>query len=72
MLLHVRNNGPSQAKNVNVIGSEVMGLVDICKRLNINIFVYEIVARGDDLNVKGNTVNKCVKKYVQVKQYIFS
>lgn len=49
-----------------------MGLVDICKRLNIYIFVPEIVARGDDLNVKGNTVNKCVKKYVQVKQYIFS
>ena len=72
MLLHVGNNGPSQAKNVSVIGSEVMGLVDICKRLNINIFVPEIVARGDDLNVKGNTVNKCVKKYVQVKQYIFS
>ena len=48
-----------------------MGLVDICKRLNINIFVPEIVTRGDDLNVKGNTVNKCVKKCASQTIYFF-
>ena len=68
MLLHVGNNDPSSLQNVNVICSEVMGIVDICKGLKINIFISEIVARGDDLNVKGNTLNKCVKKYVQLNQ----
>ena len=58
MLLHVGNNDPSSLQNVNVICSEVMGIVDICKGLNINIFISEIVARGDDFNVKGNTLNK--------------
>ena len=48
-----------------------MGLVDICKRLNINIFVPEIVARGDDLNVKGNTVKNVSKNMCKSNNIFF-
>ena len=48
-----------------------MGLVDICKILNIYIFVPEIVARGDDLNVKGNTVKNVSKNMCKSNNIFF-
>ena len=62
ILLHVEMNDLSPAKNANQIASEVMKLVDIRKRLNINIIVTGIVSHGDGLNVNGKAVSKYLKK----------
>ena len=49
ILLDMRTKNLSSAENACQIASEIMELVDICKRLNIGIIVSENVSRGDDL-----------------------
>ena len=44
-------NDHSSTKNAKETASEVMELVDICRRLKIDVIVSEMVSRGDDLNV---------------------
>ena len=48
-----------------------MELVDICKRVKIDIIASEIVSRGDDLNVKGKAVNQCLKEMCMSKNAWF-
>ena len=50
-ILHVGTNDHSSTKNAKETASEVMELVDICRRLKIDVIVSEMVSRGDDLNV---------------------
>ena len=71
LLLHVGTKGHSLAKNVDEILSEVMELVDICRRLKIDAIVSQIVSRGDDLNVKGKVVDKCLKEMRKSKNVWF-
>ena len=59
ILLYVGTSNLFSAKNANKIVSKVIKLVNICKRINVNIIVSEIVSHEDDLNAKGKAVNKC-------------
>ena len=61
-------NNLSSAKNANEIASEVIELLDIFRRLKVDA---EIVSRGDDLNVKGKAVNKCLKEMCKLKNVWF-
>ena len=65
VLLHVGTNDLSSAKNANEIASEVMELVDICRRLKLDVIVSEIVSRGDELNLKNKAVNNYLKEMFQ-------
>lgn len=56
-LLHVETNDIFPAKKANQIASEVMKLVDICKRLNISFIAFEIVSHRYGLNIKGKAVS---------------
>ena len=55
------HTGTNDLSSANKMVSEVIELVDICKRLNIDIIVSKIVSRGDDLNVKEKAVNNNIQ-----------